>query len=192
MTFLSGFVAIAGPPNVGKSTLLNRLLGTKVAIVSPKPQTTRNRILGIYHGEWCQIVFMDTPGIHRTRTALHESMVASAQAALQEVDIIAVMIEMPHPEDREVPRILGNLKKVKKPCLLVINKIDLGPKKAVLPIIETYRGRHPFEAFLPVSALPGDGLEALLEELKSLLKPGPRFFPRDMKTDQSESFLISE
>jgi GTP-binding protein Era len=192
MTFLSGFVAIAGPPNVGKSTLLNRLLGTKVAIVSPKPQTTRNRILGIYHGEGCQIVFMDTPGIHRTRTALHESMVASAQAALQEVDIIAVMIEMPHPEDREVPRILGNLKKVKKPCLLVINKIDLGPKKAVLPIIETYRGRHPFEAFLPVSALQGDGLEALLDELKSLLKPGPRFFPRDMKTDQSESFLISE
>jgi GTP-binding protein Era len=192
MTFLSGFVAIVGPPNVGKSTLLNRLLGTKVAIVSPKPQTTRNRILGIYHGEWCQIVFMDTPGIHRTRTALHESMVASAQAALQEVDIIAVMIEMAHPEDREVPRILDNLKKVKKPSLLVINKIDLGSKKAVLPIIEAYRGRHPFKAFLPVSALQGDGLKALLDELKSLLKPGPMFFPLDTKTDQSESFLISE
>jgi GTP-binding protein Era len=192
MTFLSGFVAIVGPPNVGKSTLLNRLLGTKVAIVSAKPQTTRNRILGICHGEGYQMVFMDTPGIHKTRTPLHESMVASAQAALQEVDIIAVMIEMPHPEDPEISMILGNLKKLKKPSLLVINKIDLGPREKVLPIIESYRRRYPFETFLPISALEGDGLEALLEELKSLLKPGPMFFPPDMKTDQSEFFLISE
>lgn len=192
MTFLSGFVAIVGPPNVGKSTLLNRLLGTKVAIVSAKPQTTRNRILGICHGEGYQMVFMDTPGIHKTRTPLHESMVASAQAALQEVDIIAVMIEMPHPEEHEISMILGNLKKLKKPSLLVINKIDLGPREKVLPIIETYRRRYPFEAFLPISALEGDGLEAFLEELKSLLKPGPMFFPPDMKTDQSEFFLISE
>ena len=192
MTFLSGFVAIVGPPNVGKSTLLNRLLGTKVAIVSAKPQTTRNRILGICHGEGYQMVFMDTPGIHKTRTPLHESMVASAQAALQEVDIIAVMIEMPHPEEHEISMILGSLKKLKKPSLLVINKIDLGPREKVLPIIETYRRRYPFEAFLPISALEGDGLEAFLEELKSLLKPGPMFFPPDMKTDQSEFFLISE
>jgi GTP-binding protein Era len=192
MTFLSGFVAIVGPPNVGKSTLLNRLLGTKVAIVSPKPQTTRNRILGIYHGEGYQMVFMDTPGIHKTRTPLHESMVASAQAACQEVDIIAVMIEMPHPEDPEISIIIRTLKKVRKPSLLIINKIDLGPKEAVLPIIDTYRRRYSFESFLPVSALKGDGLEGLLEELKSLLKPGPVFFPEEMKTDQSESFLISE
>jgi GTP-binding protein Era len=192
MTFLSGFVAIVGPPNVGKSTLLNRLLGTKVAIVSPKPQTTRNRILGIYHGEGYQMVFMDTPGIHKTRTPLHESMVASAQAACQEVDIIAVMIEMPYPEDPEISIIIRTLKKVRKPSLLIINKIDLGPKEAVLPIIDTYRRRYSFESFLPVSALKGDGLEGLLEELKSLLKPGPVFFPEEMKTDQSESFLISE
>jgi GTP-binding protein Era len=192
MTFLSGFVAIVGPPNAGKSTLLNRLLGTKVAIVSPKPQTTRNRILGICHGEGYQMVFMDTPGIHKTRTPLHESMVASAQAALQEVDIIVVMIEMPRPEDHEISILLGTLRKAKKPALLVINKMDLGPKDEVLPIIESYRRRYPFEAFLPVSALEGDGLEALLEELKSLLKPGPMFFPPDMKTTQSEFFLISE
>ena len=192
MTFLSGFVAVVGPPNVGKSTLLNRLLGTKVAIVSPKPQTTRNRILGIVHGEGYQMVIMDTPGIHQTQTPLHESMVASARAALQEVDIIALMIEMPHPQDENISMVLGNLKKVKKPSLLVINKIDLASKEAVLPVIEFYRRRYPFKAFLPVSALKGDGLEALLEELKSLLKPGPMFFPPDMKTDQSELFLISE
>lgn len=138
------------------------------------------------------MVFIDTPGIHRTRTPLHESMVASAQAACQEVDVIAVMIEMPHPEDPEIPMIIRTLKKVKKPALLIINKIDLRPKEEVLPIIDTYRHRYPFESFLPVSALKGDGVEGLLEELKSLLKPGPVFFPEEMKTDQSEAFLISE
>ncbi len=102
MTFLSGFIAIVGPPNVGKSTLLNRLLGTKVSAVSPKPQTTRNRIVGIVHGEGFQMVFVDTPGIHRTATALHRSMVASAEAAFKEVDIIAVMIEMPRPDDPDI------------------------------------------------------------------------------------------
>ena len=192
MTFLSGFVAIVGPPNVGKSTLLNQLLGTKVAIVSPKPQTTRNRILGIVHGEGYQMVFMDTPGIHQTHTPLHESMVASASAAFQEVDIIALVVEMPHPQDKNISTVLGNLKKVKKPSLLVINKIDLAPKEAVLSVIESYRRRYPFKAFLPVSALKGEGLEAFVKELKSLLKPGPMFFPPDMKTDQSEFFLISE
>jgi GTP-binding protein Era len=192
MTFLSGFVAIVGPPNVGKSTLLNRLLGMKVAIVSPKPQTTRNRILGIVHGEGYQMVFMDTPGIHQTHTPLHESMVASASAAFQEVDIIALVVEMPHAQDKNISTVLGNLKKVKKPSLLVINKIDLAPKEAVLSVIESYRRRYPFKAFLPVSALKGEGLEAFVKELKSLLKPGPMFFPPDMKTDQSEFFLISE
>jgi GTP-binding protein Era len=167
-------------------------LGTKVAIVSPKPQTTRNRILGIVHGEGFQMVFMDTPGIHRTHTPLHESMVASARAALQEVDIVALMIEMAHPEDENISTVLANLKGVNKPGLLVINKIDLAPKDAVLPVIERYRRRYPFKAFLPVSALKGQGLEALMVELRSLLKPGPQFFPSDMKTDQSESFLISE
>ncbi|MFH1124091.1 MAG: GTPase, partial [Pseudomonadota bacterium] len=120
MTFLSGFIAIVGPPNVGKSTLLNRLLGAKVAIVSPKPQTTRNRVLGIYHGEDHQMVFMDTPGIHKTLSPLHKSMVASAQSAFQEVDIVGVMIEMPRPESQDMPLILKSLKKVKKPSLLII------------------------------------------------------------------------
>jgi GTP-binding protein Era len=131
--FVSGFVAIIGPPNVGKSTLLNRLIGTKLAIVSPKPQTTRNRIIGVYHGDYCQMIFMDTPGIHKTHTALHKSMVASSQAAFKEVDVLAIMIEMPRPEDPDITIVLSNLRRAKKPSVLMINKIDKGPKER-LPV----------------------------------------------------------
>ena len=192
MSFLSGFVAIIGPPNVGKSTLLNRILGTKLAIVSSRPQTTRNRITGIYHGNGFQMVFMDTPGIHKTRSALHESMVESALATPQEVDLVLLVIEMQRPDDPEIPPVLSNLKKLKKPCMLVINKIDMFPKEQILPLIDKFRQIYPFEAVIPVSALKGDGVDVLLEELKSRLKPGPRFFTRDMNTDRTEAFLVSE
>ena len=192
MKFLSGFIAIIGPPNVGKSTLLNRLLGKKVAIVSPKPQTTRNRILGIYHGNGYQMVFLDTPGIHKTRTPLHKSMVASAQRAFYEVDIIMVMVEMLHPDDPDISSILKTLKRTKKPSILIINKIDTGPKEKLLPIIDSFSRHHDFEAIIPLSALNGDGIEDLLKELRSRLKQGPEFFPEDMETDQSESFFVSE
>ena len=134
--FLSGFIAIVGPPNVGKSTLLNRLLGTKVAIVTPKPQTTRNRILGIYHGDGYQMIFMDTPGIHKTRTPLHKSMVASAQEACREVDVVMMLVEMLQPDDPDISLILRNLKGIKKPLLLIINKIDMGSKEMLLPIMD--------------------------------------------------------
>jgi GTP-binding protein Era len=192
MTFLSGVITIVGPPNAGKSTLLNRLTGTKLAIVSPKPQTTRNRIMGVYHGDGFQMVLVDTPGIHKTYTALHRSMVASARATFKEVDIVMVVIEMPHPEEPSIGVILSNLRRAQKPSVLVINKIDKGPKEQLLPIIDTYRQRYPFEAIVPVSAVTGDGLERLLEHLRSTLKPGPALFPREMKTDQTESFWISE
>lgn len=192
MSFLSGFIAIIGPPNVGKSTLLNRILGTKLAIVSPKPQTTRNRILGIHHGDGFQMVFMDTPGIHKTRTSLHESMVQSALAAFHEVDILLLMIEMGRVHDQEIRSITANLKRAKRPCILAINKIDKGPKDQLLPIIASYSQEYPFDEIVPISALRGDGVDTLLEALKSRLEPGPRFFPEDMTTDVSEGFIISE
>ena len=192
MTFLSGFIAIVGPPNVGKSTLLNRILGKKIAIVSPKPQTTRNRITGIYHEEDCQMVFMDTPGIHRTQTPLHRSMVNSAQSAFKEVDLLVLMIEMLHPQAPEIPMILSSIRKSKKPSVLVINKIDKGPKEELLPIIAAYNETRSFKSIIPISALTGDGVPSLLRELKAMLREGPAFFPEDVQTDQSESFLISE
>ena len=192
MTFLSGFIGIIGPPNVGKSTLLNHILRTKLAIVSPKPQTTRNRILGIYHGEGFQIIFMDTPGIHNTRSALHESMVASARAACREVDMVLLMIEICHPNDPRILSIVENLKRMRKPCILVINKIDMMAKEHLLPVMDHYRQVYDFEDIIPVSAIKGDGLDRLLDMLKERLMPGPQFFPLDMKTDQSEVALVSE
>jgi len=192
MSFLSGFIAIIGPPNVGKSTLLNHILGTKLAIVSPKPQTTRNRTIGIYHGEEFQMVFVDTPGIHKTLTALHKSMVKSALASFQEVDILLLMIGTDRPDDPEISSIVGNLKRIKKPCVLAVNKIDIYPKEHLLPIIERYRQLCLFDVIIPISALKDDGVDTLFNELKSRLKPGPQFFPMEMRTDKPETFLISE
>ncbi len=193
MSFLSGFIAIIGPPNVGKSTLLNRFLGQKIAITSPRPQTTRNRILGIYNGDECQMVFIDTPGIHQTRSLLHKSMVRSAKAALMEVDIILLVVGLEEDApSSELKVILRLLKKAAKPAILAINKIDLIKKERLLPIIETHNRLYLFDSIIPISALYGDGLETLREEVKRRLSTGHQFFPPDMRTDKSEEFLIAE
>jgi len=193
MSFLSGFIAIIGPPNVGKSTILNRLLGQKIAIISPKPQTTRNRILGIYNEDDCQMVFIDTPGIHQTRSLLHKSMVGSAKSSLGEVDIILLVVGPEEPANNiELNIILKILGKTDKTAILTINKIDLIKKENLLPIIEIYSKMHRFDSIIPVSALYGDGLEDLIGELKKKLSPGPQFFPTDMVTDKPEEFLIAE
>lgn len=191
--FLSGFVAIVGPPNVGKSTLLNRMLGTKVSIVSPKPQTTRNRLMGIYHGSGFQIAFMDTPGIHGTKTLLHKSMVSSAIESISEVDIIMIVIEISRPDDNEITTILSALKRTdKKPVILALNKIDIASKEKILKTLDRFGKTELFDSIIPVSALKGNGIEILIEELRKRLKPGPEFFPRDMLTDQPETFLVAE
>jgi GTP-binding protein Era len=190
--FKSGFVAIIGRPNAGKSTLVNRLVGEKVAIISPKPQTTRNRILGIKNQPSGQIVFWDTPGIHRAQSKLNQAMVKVALATYNEVDAICFLIEADRPDAEENDLILQTLNPVKKPLLLVINKIDLVPKGDLLRIIEDYSRRRPFEQIIPLTALLGDGVDILVTELLRILPPGPRLFPEDMITDLPERFLAAE
>jgi GTP-binding protein Era len=190
--FKSGFVSLIGRPNTGKSTLLNLLLGEKISIISSKPQTTRNRILGIKNLPTGQIVFLDTPGVHYSRTKLNQAMVKVALATLQEVDVVCFLIEADRPDNEENDLILEDLKKVSKPVILVINKIDLVSKGRLLPIMERYSQLRSFEQIIPISALRGEGVDVLGAELLKILPEGPKFFPEDMITDLSERFLVSE
>jgi GTP-binding protein Era len=190
--FRSGFVSLIGRPNVGKSTLLNLLLGQKIAIISPKPQTTRNRILGIKNLPSGQIIFLDTPGIHRSGNLLNQSMVRTALATLQEVDVVCLLIEANSPGHEENDWILENLQKVRKPVFLAINKIDLVPKGNLLPIMERFSQKRPFEQIIPISAVLGEGVDILVRELLKILPEGPRLFPEDMVTDLPERFLAAE
>jgi GTP-binding protein Era len=190
--FKSGFVSLIGRPNSGKSTLLNLLLGEKIAITSAKPQTTRNRILGIKNLTSAQMIFLDTPGIHRSKSILNQSMVRAALSTLQEVDSICFLVEADFPDNEENEWILENLKKTAKPIFLVINKIDLVSKGNLLPIMERYSRARPFEQIIPVSALLGDGVDVLVKELLKVLPEGPRLFPEEMITDLPERFLAAE
>ncbi len=190
--FKSGFISLIGRPNVGKSTLLNLLLGEKIAIISEKPQTTRNRIVGIKNHPGGQIVFWDTPGIHRARSRLNQSMVRTALATYKEVDGICFLVEASQSFHDENDFILETLKEVKKPILLVINKIDLIAKPNLLPIMDEYSRRRSFEQIIPISALRGDGAEFLVAEMLKILPEGPRLFPEDMITDLPERFLAAE
>ncbi|WP_457577019.1 GTPase Era [Desulfomarina sp.] len=193
----SGMVAIVGPPNAGKSTLMNNLLGQKISIVTPKPQTTRNRIAGIVNGKEHQIVFLDTPGLHKSREPLNIEMVKVAMESLAEVDAVLFLIDvsLPLPEKLEKKKraeFRSYMEQVKSPAIMVLNKIDLVDRKKILPLIEKYSNLFPFNAVVPLSALTGDGTENLLNEITSLLPMGPRYFPEDIPTDASERFLCGE
>jgi GTPase len=189
----SGFVAIVGRPNVGKSTLLNRLLGQKIAIVSPKPQTTRNRITGIRTRSDSQVLYVDTPGLHQPRGKLGEFMVATITQALEEVDgavLVAEATERPTTLDEPALAALGA---VTAPVLLALNKIDLLPdKRRLLPLIEAYTGRFPFREVVPLSATTGEGVDRLERAILALLPPGPAYYPADQLTDQPETFYVAE
>jgi len=191
-SFKSGFISILGKPNVGKSTLLNSMLGEKIAIISNKPQTTRTRILGIKNLENAQLIFYDTPGIHRPQSRLHHSMVRAAFQAGKDADLILLLTEAHRPQIEEDRFILRDLSSSSVPIFLIINKIDLVKKPDVLPLMETYRRLHPFKEIIPLSALHGDGVDQLVGSIQTYLPQGPQYFPEDSTTDQSERFLTAE
>ncbi len=190
--FRSGFVSIVGRPNVGKSTLLNTILGEKISIVTSRPQTTRKRILGIRTTEKSQIVFIDTPGIHKPLHLLGEIMVREAKEALKDANIILLMVE-PRSPGRGEKLIIDLLKEAEgSPVFLLINKVDLIKKPELLPVINEYSGLYPFEAILPISALNEDDVKRLLDEIEGRLPPGPRYYPEDVVTDQYERSVVEE
>lgn len=189
--FRSGYVSIIGRPNVGKSTLLNSILGEKVAIVTTKPQTTRNRIIGIKTLPNAQIIFIDTPGIHKPRHKLGEAMVKTALEALNEVDIILFMVE-PHSPEKEDLSVIEMLKKVRSPVFLLINKIDTIKKTDLLPLIDHFKNLYSFQEIIPLSALKQDGMSMLMKRIYDSMPSGPKYYPDEFITDQLERFMVSE
>lgn len=189
--FRSGYVSIIGQPNVGKSTLLNSILGEKIAIVAPKPQTTRNKIVGVKTIPDAQIIFIDTPGIHRPRHKLGETMVRTATDALNDVDIVLFMVE-PHEPEKGDRAVITLLNKINSPVFLLINKIDTVKKQDILPVINHFKEIYPFKEIIPISALKRDGISLLLKRICEYLLSGPRYYPDDLITDQLERFMVSE
>ena len=190
--FHSGFVAVVGRPNVGKSTLVNRLVGQKVAIVSDKPQTTRNRILAVVHRPGGQIVLFDTPGIHKPMHRMNERMVDAAVKSVGQVDVVLWLVDVTEaygPGDRHVQ---GVLRQYRKPVVLGLNKIDAVPKPRILPVIEQYRHLMDFAEVIPLSARTGENVDLVEAKLLERLPPGERLYPEDYLTDQPERFFVAE
>lgn len=189
--YKSGFVALIGRPNVGKSTLLNFLVGQKVAIMSPQPQTTRNKISGIYTDDQEQIVFIDTPGIHKPKNKLDDFMDKSSYSALDEVDVVLFMVE-PEPAGKGDQYIAELLKKIKKPVFLVINKIDKVHPDKLLSIIDSYKNLGDFAEIVPISASQGNNVSELIKTIAKYLPEGPQFYDADQLTDRPEYFIVAE
>lgn len=190
--FHSGFVAIVGRPNVGKSTLLNRVIGQKIAIMSDKAQTTRNKIQGVYTDKTSQIIFIDTPGIHKPKHALGEFMIDAAYSSLKEVEAVLFLVNAQEGMGRGDKFIIERLKQLKVPVFLIINKIDLIQPEKLLEIIQTYQNEMDFAQIIPISALQGNNVPEMLAVLKETLPIGPQYYPADQVTDHPEYFVVAE
>jgi GTP-binding protein Era len=200
MSFRSGFVCILGRPNAGKSTLLNALAGEKLAIVSPKPQTTRTRVLGVIHvprekgRSAAQVVLLDTPGVHRAETSLGRKMMGDVREAMNGCDLVLMIVDAARKSDPADQLLVSLVKQSKTPAFLLPNKIDLlkAEKHKLLPIIEQYSKQHEFKEIIPISARKKEGLDVLLDKLIAALPEGPRYFPEDQITDQPARFMVAE
>ncbi|MGJ7921408.1 GTPase Era [Neobacillus sp. LXY-4] len=190
--FKSGFVSIIGRPNVGKSTFLNRVIGQKIAIMSDKPQTTRNKVQGVLTSDDAQLIFIDTPGIHKPKHKLGDFMMKVAINTLKEVDLVLFMVNAEEGFGRGEEFILEKFQGVKTPVFLVINKIDLIHPDKLLEVIESYREKYDFAEIVPISALQGNNIERVLEQIKRYIPEGPQYYPADQVTDHPERFIITE
>ncbi len=188
----SALVTICGRPNVGKSTLTNALVGEKIAIVSSKPQTTRNRITGIVNRDGCQLVLMDTPGFHKARTKLGDYMVNVVKESIPDVDLLLLLVEPIANIGPQETELIQRIRASGSPCILVINKIDTVEKQELLAVIAAYSAAYSFDAVVPISAMRRDGTEELLREMERYAKPGPALFPEDMDTDQPDRQVCAE
>lgn len=191
-SFRSGFASLIGRPNVGKSTLMNTLIGQKIAIMSDKPQTTRNKIQGVYTSEEGQIIFLDTPGIHKPQHKLGDYMVKAAHTALQGIDVILFVIDVDEGYGAGDQYIIERLQQINTPVFLLLNKIDLVHPEELLPIIEKYSKLYDFKEVIPVSAKLGSNTKTLVEQLMAYLPEGPQYYPTDQVTDHPERFIVAE
>jgi GTP-binding protein Era len=190
--FKSGFIGIIGRPNAGKSTLFNAIVGDKISIITDKPQTTRNKITGIKNYPDAQLIFLDTPGMHKPKTPLNRAMVQTTRETISSVDVLLMLVEANsdvHPHDLFL---IESLVQTRVPVILVINKIDLFDKKYLLPLIDKFRVLYHFEEIFPISALKGEGITDLLDVVKKILPEGPQYYPDDIQTDVTERFIASE